>query len=333
MNVVDLPQFTPRAVTLPGNIATVCTHYLAQLSARGYSPHTVSAYTRDLEQFAGYLAGRDVTQIQIVPTAMIDDFVDALVMGEGVSRRTAARKLETVKGLFRYAVGRGLIPGGGNPAERAAPVRFQARRIVAPEESAILRMIDAIPADTLTGVRDRALFRLMFDAALRVGGIISLDVYRADNPPECCVDTRGVVSYRAKGGAVKSSLADDATLAALAAWLKVRYRFVRANSPDALFLTERGARMTRAGIHRQIKTYGRAAGMPHVHSHLLRHRRIGEVLDRTDLRTANYLAGHERLSTTADIYGDAPAERLRARIRRECPVGVPRRQINQEDVA
>lgn len=320
-NIVQLQPFTPRAVALPGHLPMVCTQHLAQLSLRGYSKHTIAAYKCDLEQFVGYLEKRDVTQIQIVSTALIDDFVLALLAGEGLAPRTCARKLETVKGLFKYAVRRGLIPAAANPAEQAAAVHFEERRVVAPEEAAILRLIDSIPTDTTIGLRDRALFRLMFDAALRVGGIVSLDMYRPDKPPQCCVDPRGVVFYRAKGGKVKSTLADDTTMAAIEAWLKVRYRFVHPESPDALFLTQRGTRVSPMSIHVMIKGYGRAADMPEIHSHLLRHRRIGDVLDRADLRTANYIAGHTRLSTTADIYGDVSAEKLRARIRRECAVG------------
>ncbi len=312
--------FTPRAVTLPGDLAALCRQYLAHLSARGYADNTVRAYRRDLEQLVGYLAGRDLTLVQTVTTPHLDGFVDALICGEGNAPRTAARKLEGVKGLFRFAASRGLLTAENNPCNGLTPIRFQAERKVAPELERLLAMVDAMPDGTALGIRDKAIFRLMLDSSLRVSGLLGMDVYTSDAPPRYTVRPSGVVTYRAKGGRTEESLCDDETLALLDRWLAVRPQFERDDSPPALFLSERGTRPTRQAIHALMKKYGAAAGMPQLHAHLLRHARIGDAVERGDLHLANYLAGHKQMSTTANIYGAQSRERLRARLAQTCPV-------------
>lgn len=321
MTTPTLATFTPRAVNLPGDLETLARQYLAHLATRRYSANTLLAYRRDLEQFVGYMTGRDVTLIQLVTTRLIEEFTDALLMGEGNSPRTVQRKRESVKGMFRFAIARGLVPQAANPCDALTPVKVVPAKRVAPDAAAIRALIEGIPADSPLGIRDRALFRLMFDAALRVGGVISLDVHDPANPPAHAVRPTGVVHYLAKGGKTKETVCDDVTLAWIARWLEARDRFARHTSPPALFLTDRGDRFTRHGILARLKLWGAKVGMPGIFNHLLRHRRIGDVLAELDLYAANYLAGHERLSTTADIYGAQAPERIRARIRNQAPVG------------
>lgn len=311
--------FNPRPVTLPGDLIAVARQYLEQLQAAGRARETLRAYRTDLEQLAGYCRGRGITLVQHVSAAVLDDFVQALVQGEGVTARTAARKLAVVKGLCTWCIKRGMLQR--NPVDETTPVHFVGRRVIAPEGEAIMRMINAIPTDTPLGRRDRAMLLLAYDAALRISALVSLDVHDGERPPKYTVSPGGVVRYRAKGGRAEDSVCGDDTLAALAEWLRVRERFVRRASPPALFLSERGTRLTRAAMHYRIKLHGKAAGMPQLHMHLLRHRRGGELIDSLGPRHAQALLGHKRMSTTVDVYGHQSAERLREQIRARCPVG------------
>lgn len=316
MNTAEVIAFNPRAVRMPGDIAALAEQHLAHIAMQNYSANTVAAYRRDLEQFAGYLAARDVTLIQIVTEEHITGFLHALLAGEGNAPRTAARKLESVRGLFRFAVRRRLISAINNPADLAQPPRWYAAPPAAPAKEAVLGMIHSIPDNTPIGLRDRAMFRLMLDGALRVDALCGLDLYDPKNPPQNCLYPNGRVTYRNKGGRMKETVVDDATLAWVERWLAVRGRFTRMWTGTALFISERGHRMQRATLHARIKEWGAASGMPHLHAHLLRHCRARDVIEREGLATASYMLGHARQSTTADMYGEHTAELLRARARR-----------------
>ncbi len=317
MNDDNIVDFTPRNVAQPGSLIPLCQRFLRQLANLGYAASTLKSYQTDLEQFVGFAASRDVTVINTIGFNLVDDWVTALVEGNGVSHRTAARKLECLRSFIKFYRLRNVIK---HDPTAGIKVRFVRQRVVAPSKAQLMQVIDVIPTDTLLGKRDRALFRLMFDSALRVGGVVSLDVYNKKKPPKHCVTPAGVVAYQAKGGKQKVSVVDDATLALLNEWLTVRFQ-LDFKFCDALFVSKQGKRLGRASIAARLKHYGKLAGLPHVHCHLFRHRRLGEVYEKTgDLRVAADMAGHENMNTFADIYGLQSAEARRHQIRTLAPL-------------
>lgn len=305
--------FRPRAVRLPGDLRSLARQYMQRLEAQNLAANTVAAYRRDLEQLVGYLAERDVSLIQIVTDEHLEGFARALLHGEGNKPRTVARKIESVRGLFRFAAGRGLV-GRDNAGERAVAPKWHATPPDAPATARLLEMIARIPRDPM-GLRDRAAFRLMLDGAMRVEAVASLDCYDDRAPPVCYVHPNGRVRYRAKGGAIKETVVGAATVQAVAEWMDARAEWRGNRREAALFLSERGHRVSRQVLHQRIKIAGAAAGMPELHCHLLRHRRARDVIDQAGLATGNHLLGHARQSTTADMYGEHSAELLRARVR------------------
>lgn len=316
----EVIPFNPTPVRKPDDITQACRSFLQYKQLRGLAANTIDAYRRDLQQLVGFLQAGDITRLAQVRVQDVDDWVQALLQGEGNSPRTAARKLATVREMLRWAVRRNLVRH--NAAEQAAPVRFQSRKVVAPEASTIRRFLDGIDTSTTLGIRDRAMFELMADSALRVSGLACLDLYDPNDPPQCFVGPTGIISYKAKGGQIKETVYTAAgTGRWLDRWLEVRDQLAGRRPCPALFIGERGDRLTRAAIHARIKQWGAAAGLPHIHCHLLRHRRIGDVLQGSDLHLANYLAGHSSKSTTAALYGEQSAERLRQRLRTEVPAG------------
>lgn len=311
--------FRPRDVALPGLLEALAGHWLTVLAHRGYADNTVQAYRRDLERFVGYLAGRDIRYAQTVTPLHVEQFMDALLQGEQLSPRSVSRVLGALRSFFAWLQTQGLVTANNNPLQHAFALRFSPNRTTAPAMDRLLAWVDAIPADSVQGKRDRALFRLMLDGALRVSSLCGLDLYDAEQPPRHAVHPNGVVLYAAKGGRTEETVVGDGTLQALADWLAVRERFTwRTRPTPALFLSNRGHRMTRHTIHARLKALGKAGGMPQLHSHLLRHARVSDALERGDLHTASYLAGHANKATTAAIYGDQSRERLRHRIRRDC---------------
>jgi len=311
-----LIQFRPVRVAERGNLAVTCRRFLQHLHAHGYAQNTLNAYRRDLEQFAGFCAGRGIEGLGSITGAIIDGFITALVRGEGVSPRTAARKLATARELFRWAVRQGIT--ANNPAEQASPVRFVAEKKQAPSTERIVELLEAIPAETALDIRDRAMFWLMYDAGLRCDGLASLDLFDPSEPPRHTVTPAGDVRYRSKGGATKHTVCGERALELIEQWRAVRPRL--AEDCPALFVTRRGSRMTRVSLDGAIKRHGARVGLPAIHCHLLRHRRAREVIEGLGLREASEFLGHANTSTTADVYG-YDGERTREQVRRHCPAG------------
>ncbi len=314
----DLFDFRPRSVPLPGHMPVLLRMFLRELGAKQRSANTIAAYRRDLGQFLAFLQARGLTQIQEVDAATVEGFLMVLMGERGNSARTVARKLETVRSLYRFAARRRLVPEKGNAANLAEAPKWHADPPPAPSTNAIMQLIAAIPGDTPIGVRDRAMFRLMFDGAMRISALCTLDLYDENQPPRHCIYPNGRVVYLNKGGRTRETVVDDATLRYIDRWLEVRMRFANSGTGNALFLTGQGGRMSRQTLHARIKEYGAAAGMPGIHCHLLRHRRARDVIDEAGLASASYLLGHAQQSTTASMYNEGSAALLRARIRGSC---------------
>ncbi len=321
VTTLPLGEFNPREVAAPGDMGRVCRRFLQRIALRGYSPHTVSAYRTDLEQFAGFLAGRDVTSLHAVTRAAVEDFADALLTGEQMSPRTVHRKVQAVGSMFRFAVDNDIMRPGDNPLRNPLELAWHRAPVEAPSEAAILSLIQAIPTDTFIGRRDRAMFLVMYDAALRVSGVCALDCEAPGRAAVHGVRSSGVVSYPAKGGATGTAVIEPRTVAAVEDWLAVRHRFERADSPPALFLSQRGTRLTRASVHQRLKGWGREVGLGDIHCHLLRHRRAREIFRHAGPQATQGQLGHKHLSTTMNTYAGDAGEHVRNRIRTDAPIG------------
>lgn len=315
---MNLVEFRPRALPAVAAIVQLAERFLRSIAARGLAEATVNAYRLDLEQFAGFLAGRDQHYIQALGLQDLEDFAAALAAT--CTPRTVARKQAVVKQLFEYAEACGVISSTANPARRWHRIRFHANRVIAPDADVLLRVIDGISGDSPWDKRDRALLRVMYDSALRVSGLISLDIYNPESPPLCTITPAGVVMYRAKGGAIRDSVIGQSTLDALNAYLEVRWRcgapHLKEPEETALFVGRGGERLTRQGVNAIVRRRGAAAGL-RLHPHLFRHRRIGDVIERCGVRLGQYIAGHARPSTTLETYGWCENTRLRETIRRD----------------
>lgn len=308
-----MTDFTPKPVALPGFLPPLAARFLQQLEANNYAKNTRVAYQTDLEQFAGFLAARDIHYVHFITVAAIEDFLMALLHGQGNSPRTAARKLETIKRFFVWLMGRQLITH--NPAAAVTAVKFSARHIVAPEGAVLLRVIEGIRGDSAEAVRDRAMISLMYDAALRASAVLSLDLYTPEAPPVNTVHPDGRVTYTAKGGRAETAVCALSTVALVDAWVARRARYARANSPPALFLAKGGTRPTRSALYQITLRRGKAAGLDHINPHLFRHRRALELIEHAGPRAAQMQLGHGQLSTTVNSYGFADTQGLRHAVR------------------
>ena len=306
----------------PGALAILIPQFLQRIQLRGASGNTIAAYRRDLQLLAAYAAQRDVTLVQLVSERLLNRWVDDGLLHQGWSPRTAARRLSAVRSFTVWARGEGYLDH--DPTEHVR-VRYRTKRVVAPELEPLKAVIAAVGTEDPFDLRDRAVLMLLLDAALRAGEVERLDVPTEDRPaPLHRVDVRAQRVYAVP----KGSGGDDAdvvgiepqTAAAVQAWLRVRTEHAEGRE-RALFVNHSGRRMSRQLVYRMVRRRGAAAGLPNLHPHLFRHRRVGDVVERLGLDMGSALARHRQTSTTANVYGAHAAEVQRAAIRTMAPLG------------
>ena len=270
-------------------------------SERNASPHTVRCYEDDLVQFEAYLVeatgdGADPTQAD---ARRLRGF-SAWLSGRGYAASTIARRLASLRSFYRHQRRQGAVvgdPAGGlrNPKQpRRLPKMLRVEEVI--------RLLDAIPTADAAGVRDRAMFETLYGGGLRVSELVGLDLGDLDEEAE-------LVRVRGKGRRERLCPVGPMAMGWMARWRALR----RPSKPGdlALFLNQRGGRLTTRSVGRLLHDHLAAQGLdPASSPHTLRHSFATHLLDRgADLRSVQDLLGHRSLTTT-QIYTHVTRERL-----------------------
>ena len=277
---------TAQAKSLP-ELERFCTR-LAAVERRSHQ--TVVTYRLELCRFLDYLGGNGLEVRSVTP-----DDVAAYLGGrretDHISSRSTAKAISCLRSFFRFAIAEGIR--ADNPA---AFLESPKRNVSLPEtmdRETVERLLAAIPADSPLGLRDRALFELIYSSGLRISEAAGLNVRDIDF-------REGIARVRGKGS--KERLAVFGGEAA--AWLK---RYIEEARPalvngggrgNALFVGRTGRRLSRKGIWKNYARYAALAGTGS-RVHTLRHSFATALLNGgSDLRTVQALLGHADLTTT-----------------------------------
>lgn len=277
---------------------------------RGFSPHTVRAYSIDLAAYVDWACRTGV------PPLGADYRHLRLWLAEmdraHYSRRTIARRLTALRCFFAFAVQRGVLPS--NPASALSAPKVPSRLPKIVPADVLAALLGAPDASTPLGLRDRAALELLYAAGLRVGELEHLDVRDVDLPG-------GLVRVFGKGSRERIVPLHDKACAAIGSYLAAaRPALARSRDSDALFLNRCGGRLSAGGVRRMMARHvGASAARLGVTPHTLRHTFATHLLEGgADLRTVQELLGHVALSTT-QIYTHVGTKRLRDVHRRAHP--------------
>jgi integrase/recombinase XerC len=300
-------------------------------SVKNASPHTITNYKKDLEQFLTYLTP---PEIEAPPLAKIDHKIIREYVGHlheaGLEKSSIARKLAAMRSFFRYCVREGWLKE--NPA-RLVPTPKLPKRIPAvlsaEEMSGFLDQLagggvvagrkNAKARRTTHGIagledgvllcRDRAILELLYAAGLRVSELTGLNLTDVDEKDQ-------VVRVLGKGRKERVVPYGAKAAEAMRRYWPIRENLRRVQAdekPDAnaVFLNYRGRRLTGRSVGRLVKKYVKLVNINwDLHPHSLRHAFATHLLaDGADLRAIQELLGHSSLSTTQK-YTHASARQL-----------------------
>ncbi len=269
------------------------------------SAHTVKSYREDLTQALEFFRTRHAVQsldLALLNARLLRAYT-VWLHDQGYARSTVARRIAAVRSWCRFLCRQGLLTA--NPADGLRSPRQEKKLPHFLAEDAITRLLEAPPADTPLGLRDRAILETLYSAGLRVSELTGL------NADDLDLDS-GMVTVRGKGKRERLALLGPQASAALQRWLEARPAVVRPGKHAALFLNKHGTRLTSRSVGRLLAKYLAQAGLdPRTSPHSLRHSFATHLLDRgADIRSVQELLGHRSLATT-QIYTHVTAGRLR----------------------
>jgi len=276
---------------------------------KGFSGNTVVAYRNDLSQLANF-AEEEAAKRGVIPSWANFGRQDMLsyllnLKERGYVVTTVARKVAATKSFFGFMLAEGRIKD--NPTENISSPKVGKPLPDAISISQVRQLIDQ-PAKLSTpeAKRDKAMLELLYASGMRVSELVSLNLND--------VDTEGCY-VRCFGKGNKERLVPIYPKAAQAVevYLKeVRPLWVHNDAERALFLNQRGDRLTRQGLWQILKAYAESAGLDkRVTPHTLRHSFATHMLSGgADLRSVQELLGHANISTT-QIYTHLTSEHIR----------------------
>ena len=275
---------------------------------RGRSPNTLAAYRRDLRAYVGWLRGRG-TPVTAADEATIDAYVAHQRAGDRAPA-SVARALVAVRALYRFLAEEGFVEV--DPAAEVEVPRVPKGLPKPLSEAEIGALLDAVVGDDALALRDRAMVEVLYGTGLRISELVGLSLGKLD------LDGRQLIAF-GKGRKERLVPIGACALDALRAYLGPRGRvalapaqWARRDDAEAVFLNQRGGRLSRQGAWQIVRGYGERAGLgDRLSPHVLRHSCATHMLDHgADIRVVQELLGHASLTTT-QVYTLVSTDRLR----------------------
>jgi len=253
------------------------------------SKYTRDAYQRDLNYLQTYCIKQNIQKWSELRSQQLRDFISSRHR-KGISGRSLQRNLSSIRAFYRYLRRIGEV--SANPTEG----------IITPKTARKLpKLLDAdqacqlleIEKNDVLAIRDKAILELIYSSGLRLAEVIYLNINDID-----FIDR--ILTVTGKGKKTRNLPVGKYAIEAIEHWLKNRQSLVKNDNEKALFISNRGKRISPRSVQERIKKWAIKQGLSsHVHPHMLRHSFASHILESSgDLRAVQELLGHADISTT-----------------------------------
>ena len=283
--------------------------------ADGLSKNTLASYRSDLALFAAWLGAQGKSIVGADGTAINAYLAHLHARPGGIRANSQRRLMASLRRCYRWLLDQGRLQA--DPLLNIDKPRQAQRFPKTLSEKQVEGLLEAPDLDTPLGLRDRAMLELLYATGLRVSELVGIRLFELslnDN----------VVRVIGKGS--KERLVPLGEVAG--DWLRryiagARNELLKQRVSDAIFITVRGAAMTRQMFWNLVKKYALQVGIPQerISPHVLRHAFATHLLNHgADLRVVQLLLGHADISTT-QVYTHVARERLKQLLHQHHPRG------------
>ena len=263
------------------------------------SRQTVATYLRDCRSFAGWVVSRDLA-IHDLTTADVIDYLVSRQTEEGIDQRTVAKVISALRSLFNFLVLEEIRED--NPATLVELPRTAPRLPGVLNVDQVEELLDSIRTDDPLGLRDRALFELIYSCGLRISEAVDLTTDRI-------FLSERLIRVTGKGGRERLVPMGECARTWLERYLADGRPHLARGVESALFLNHRGRKLSRKGMWKRFNELVQKSGIQ-AKVHTLRHSFATHLLEGgADLRAVQELLGHADISTT-QIYTHVDKEEL-----------------------
>lgn len=278
------------------NLDEVISLFIIHLSSiRRLSKHTCNAYNRDLKQFNIFCNEKNIFYFQNISTETIRMYT-AKLYRSGLSGTSIQRKLSSIRSLFNYLNTSTNISKNFNPCNGIKAPKTNKKLPNTLDVDQIKALLDKSKPSLSNkkynkiAFRDYAILELFYTAGLRLAELANLNIEDINFPEK-------FITVIGKGNKERILPIGNTAIKAINDWLSKRNK-LNHDANKALFITEKGSRLTHRAIQKRLKIIGGKFGL-NLHPHMLRHSFASHMLESSgDIRAIQELLGHANLTTT-----------------------------------
>jgi len=281
----------------------IITAFFYQLKLeKGLSVNTILSYQSDLNQYTRYLKHHNF-DLLLVDESIINKFI-AYLKANKLGAKSIVRKLSSLKQFYLFLLKEKWINANPFSSIRQTKTKTSIPKPLSEED--IEKLLSAPDKKTQLGFRDKTMFELMYATGIRVTEIIELKLMQVNL-------NQGTIKVLGKGEKERlvpiGEYASDYMYDYLT---KYREKILKNHISQYVFLSNRGAKMTRQTFWYCVKKYATKCHIfPLPSPHMLRHSFATHLLNHgADLRVVQMLLGHSNISTT-QIYTLVAKEKLK----------------------
>lgn len=298
--------------------------------SRGYSPHTVDSYQRDIDRWNDFLSGEGIA-FDDIDVKIIRNFLTAELMrlpNTGNPKRTMARRLSALRGYYDFLLMQGYVKVNAFRLVKAPKQEKRLPKVLYVEE--VLKLLDAnaLREDELA-CRDQAILELLYASGMRASELVALKAMDID------FRSMGIRVF-GKGKKERIVPISNAAVSAIRAYQKdLRPILVGRNKNERkdteLFLNAQGKKLTVRGLEYILKVVEEKTGIYlGLHPHELRHSFATHLLESgLDLRMIQEMLGHENINTT-QVYTHVSLQEMSEQYQEHFPVRTGKRPGDEE---
>jgi site-specific recombinase XerD len=290
------------------NIKEIVSLYITDItSIKRYSANTVTAYTKDMDDFVTFCVDNSRNEIENVNERFIKNYMMSL-SESGLDKISISRKLSSIRGLFKYAFRNEYLKS--NPASQILNPKSTRKLPSIVSYDQILEVLKKADEDSEHSALIKVIFELLYGCALRVSELCSINMNDIE------LDA-GILRVRGKGNKLRIVPVGSKSILVIKNYLSENKPIKK---DQALLTTENGIRIYPRYVYRVVNKYlSKVTDIEKRSPHALRHSAATHMLDNgADLRAVKEILGHENLSTT-QIYTHVSVERLKATYKKSHP--------------
>ena len=274
---------------------------------KGLAANSLSAYALDLQKLSSYTQ----KPVRDLDEAELNGYIEFLY-GDGLSPRSIARHITTLRNFYRFLLEEAEVDR--DPSQRLTPPRQWTTLPKYLNHEEVDRLLAAPSPDKPVGLRDRAMLELLYATGLRVSELCGLALSAIQREA-------GILRVTGKGNKQRIVPFGEAAGEAIDQYLATgRPALLKGRASRYLFVTARGAAMSRQSFWKLLRDHGLRAGMTRkLTPHVIRHSFATHLVEGgADLRSVQILLGHADISTT-QVYTHVAQRRLRETVDQHHP--------------